>query len=331
MKAEELRTRLRGVIAFPVTPFHSDFSLGLDGLRKNLRALLKHPMAAIVAAGGTGEMYSLTAREHGEVVNTIVEEVDGKIPVISGTGFNRQIGRELAQQSAGAGADAILALPPYYPGADDQGLAEYYAAIGSATSLPPFVYSRDWVNPTPAWVEKLAKKIPTLMGWKDGQGDIRRYQQIMNRMGDRLHWIGGIGDDCVPGYYSIGIRTYTSSIATVAPKLSLELHEAASAPDAENLSQLMRDYVIPLCAFARPAEGVRSVGDEGDDEPGWNGRRSRATSASSVGDGGQGRSEEIAGEMETCVVLRFDLRAECVIQRTCKLPRDRKSTMVRGT
>src|SRR5215469_4283483 len=53
-------------------------------------------------------------------------------------------------------------------------------------------------------------------------------------------------DDCVPGYYSIGIRTYTSSIATVAPKLSLMLHEVASIPDPANLSQLMNDYVIPL-------------------------------------------------------------------------------------
>jgi len=93
------------------------------------------------------------------------------------------------------------------------------------------------------------------MAWKDGQGDIRRYQQIINRVGDRLYWIGGAGDDCVPGYYSIGIRTYTSSIATVAPKLSLQLHEAASAPDAPRLAQLMRDYVIPLYALRTRRKG----------------------------------------------------------------------------
>jgi len=55
-----------------------------------------------------------------------------------------------------------------------------YSAIGAATPLPLFVYSRDWVNPAPAWVEKLAARVPTLFGWKDGQGDIRRYQQIIN-------------------------------------------------------------------------------------------------------------------------------------------------------
>jgi 5-dehydro-4-deoxyglucarate dehydratase len=255
MQPEELRTKLRGVIAFPITPFHSDLSLDIPGLRRNLQALLQHPIAAVVAAGGTGEMYSLTPEEHEAAIQATVEEVHGKVPVISGTGFNLPLGVKLARQSARLGVDAILALPPYYPNADEEALAEYYAAIGSATPLPLLVYSRDWVHPTPAWVEKLAARIPTLTAWKDGQGDIRRYQQIMNRVGDRLHWVGGAGDDCVPGYYSIGIRAYTSSIATVAPKLSLQLHEAASTGDRENLEKLMERYVIPLYALRARRKG----------------------------------------------------------------------------
>jgi len=255
MKPEELKKKLRGVIAFPVTSFNSDLSLDIPGLRKNIQRLLKHPFSAIVAAGGTGEMYSLSPAEHGEVVKAIVEETAGRIPVFAGAGFNWSLAIELAKQSARLGADAILALPPYYPNSDEEALADYYAAIGAATPLPFFVYSRDWVNPTAAWVEKLAARVPTLTGWKDGQGDIRRYQQIMQRLGDRLYWIGGVGDDCVPGYYSIGIRTYTSSIATVAPKLSLQLHEAGAAGDSATLGNLMREYVIPLYAFRARRKG----------------------------------------------------------------------------
>jgi 5-dehydro-4-deoxyglucarate dehydratase len=255
MKLEELRSRLRGVIAFPVTPFRPDLSLDIPGLRRNLQQLMQHPIAAIVAAGGTGEMYSLTPSEHQEVVKATVEEVRGRIPVIAGTGFNQRMAVAFAQESERAGADAILALPPYYPNADEDALSDYYAAIGSATSLGLFVYSRDWVSPGPAWVERLAAKIPTLIAWKDGQGDIRRYEQIMNRVGDRLYWIGGVGDDCVPAYYSIGIRTYTSSIATIAPRLSLQLHEVASAGDTTKLMKLMNDYVIPLYAFRARRKG----------------------------------------------------------------------------
>ncbi|HEV3026213.1 MAG TPA: dihydrodipicolinate synthase family protein, partial [Planctomycetota bacterium] len=214
MDPTTFRSKLGGVIAFPVTPFKPDLSLDIPGLRRNLGVLMRHKPCAVVAAGGTGELYSLTPAEHGEVVQATVEEVQGACPVIAGVGYNRSIGIELAVASAKAGADAILALPPYYPNADDEGLLEYYAAIGKATELGFLVYSRDWVNPSPAWVEKLAAAVPNLVAWKDGQGDIRRYAQIMQRLGDRLYWIGGVGDDNVPAYYSIGIRTYTSSIAT---------------------------------------------------------------------------------------------------------------------
>jgi 5-dehydro-4-deoxyglucarate dehydratase len=181
--------------------------------------------------------------------------VRGQVPVISGTGFNRQMAIELAQQSAQAGVDGILALPPYYPNADDEGLADYYAAIGAATPLGLFVYSRDWVKPSPEWVEQLAARIPTLIAWKDGQGDTARYKQIMDRVGDRLYWIGGAGDASVPAYYKIGIRTYTSSIATVAPKLSLRLDELASAGDSPALAGLMSEYVNPLYAIRARRKG----------------------------------------------------------------------------
>lgn len=246
MDPKELRARLGGVIAFPVTPFAEDLSLDLEGLRRNLRRLVEHPLCAIVAAGGTGELYSLTPAEHAEVVRVTVEEARGRAPVIAGVGFNAALAAAMAAESVRAGADAVLALPPYYPNADEEGLFVYYETIGRATPSALLVYSRDWVNPSPAWVEKLAARVPTLAAWKDGQGDVRRLSQIMTRLGDRLHWIGGAGDDCVPAYYSIGIRTYTSSIATVAPRLSLQLHEAGAKGDGATLKRLMDTYVTPL-------------------------------------------------------------------------------------
>ena len=175
MSPNELRAKLHGVIGFPVTPFKADLSLDLEGYRRNLRAMLAHPPAAIVAAGGTGELYSLSPAEHLAVVRAAVEEAQGAVPVIAGAGFNGPIARELAQQAAGAGASGILAFPPYYPGGEDEGLLQYYQAIGSATGLGLLIYSRDWFHPSAALVERLAG-IPTLIAWKDGQGDIRRLQ-----------------------------------------------------------------------------------------------------------------------------------------------------------
>jgi len=255
MQPTELRKKLQGVISFPVTPFKKDLSLDLDGLRKNLRALLKHPVCAVVAAAGTGEVHVLSPAEHLAVVKTTVEEVNGKVPVMTGTGFNPPIAAEMAKQAAAAGVSGILAFPPYYPSQDDEGITAYYKGIADATSLGLIIYSRDWFAPSPALVEKLAQAIPNLIAWKDGQADIRRYQMIRRHVGDRLHWIGGAGDDMVPAYYSMGIRTYTSSIANVAPKLSLRLHELASAGHSAELTALMDELVIPLYALRAKRKG----------------------------------------------------------------------------
>jgi len=254
MLPNPLRNKLSGVIAFPVTPFRENLSLDLPGLHHNLTKLLEHPISAVVAAGGTGEMYSLTPAEYARVIELTTLAVDDRVPVIAGVGFGQRLAVEMAQAAEKAGADGILAFPPYYPQADDEGLVEYYRAIGEATRLGMLIYSRDWANFGPSLVERLSA-IPTLVGWKDGQGDIRRLQTIMNRVGDRLHWIGGAGDDMMAAYYSIGIRTFSSSIATVAPRLSLKLHELAEAGDGEALTELLDRCVIPLYALRARRKG----------------------------------------------------------------------------
>lgn len=255
MSPSELRSRLQGVVGFPVTPFKADLSLDLDGLRRNLRAMLQHPPAAIVAAGGTGELYSLTPAEHLAVVRAAVEEAGGAVPVIAGVGFNGPIAISLARQAADAGASGILAFPPYYPGGEDDGLLQYYQAIGNATGLGLIIYSRDWFHPSALLVDRLAAAIPNLVAWKDGQGDIRRLQILRAQVGDRLHWIGGAGDDLVPAYYGIGIRAFTSSVANVSSKIAWQLHDTASRGDATALHAIMSTYVVPVYVLRAKRRG----------------------------------------------------------------------------
>lgn len=255
MTAEELKGQLGGVITFPVTIFKDDLSLDIEGYRQNVAEMLRFPLCAVVAAGGTGEMYSMTPEEHFEVIKATIEEVGGKTRVLAGVGFNMPLATEMAKKAEEAGADGILCFPPYYPNADREGLLHYYKAIGEATNLGLFVYSRDWATFSATEVWRLCEAIPNLIAWKEGQADLRTYQRIMERCGDRLHWIGGIGDDMVPGYYSIGIRTYTSSIAVLAPRLSLQLHERASMLDQASLARLMSNYVIPLYALRARRKG----------------------------------------------------------------------------
>src|SRR6266550_2142486 len=199
MTAKDVRTRLKGVLGFPVTPFRKDLSLDLDALAV--------------------------------------------------------MGADIARRAEKAGADCILALPPYYINAPEDGLFDYYQSIGAASGLPMFVYSRDWAVFTPQMVARLAERAPTLAGWKDGQGVARKYQRIMNEVGDRLAWFGGLGDDCVPEYFAIGVQAYTSSISNIAPKVSLALAEAGMARDFPRLNALMAKYVHPLYALRERMKG----------------------------------------------------------------------------
>jgi 5-dehydro-4-deoxyglucarate dehydratase len=244
-----LREKLRGVVGFPITPFKADLTLDLDALESNVVEMIKHSFCSLVAVGGTGEIYSLTPSENVEVVRRTVAVTNGKMPVIGGVGFNARIASEMAREMEKAGADALLVMPPYYTGAPVDGLLSYYEAIGKASGLPLAVYSRDWAVFSPDMVARLADKVPTLQIWKDGQGDMRKYQRIMAKVGDRLAWIGGIGDDCVAGYFAIGVQGYTSSISNVAPKLSLAIGAAGMERDFATLNGLLNKYVHPLYAL----------------------------------------------------------------------------------
>src|SRR6266849_2421213 len=255
MTAKDVSNRFKGVFGFPITPFRKDLSLDLDALSRNVAAMVRHPFCALVVPGGTGELYSMTVDEIVEVVRVAVQAAGGKMPVVAGTGFNAAMGAEIARRVEKAGADCLLVLPPYYINAPEEGLFSYYEAIGKASGLPLFVYSRDWAAFTPQMVARLAERVPTPAGWKDGQGVARKYQRIMNEVGDRLAWFGGLGDDCVPEYFAIGVQAYTSSISNIAPKVSLALAEAGMARDFPRLNALMAKYVHPLYALRERMKG----------------------------------------------------------------------------
>jgi 5-dehydro-4-deoxyglucarate dehydratase len=217
--------------------------------------MASYSFCALVAAGGTGELYSLTPTEVEAVVRTTVQAVDHRMPVVAGTGFNAALGADIARHAERAGADFLLVLPPYYVHSPEAGLFAYYTTIADATSLPLMIYSRDWASFTPEMVGRLCDLVPTLVAWKDGQGDMRRLQRIMNYNADRLAWFGGIGDDCAPGYFAAGVQAYTSSISNIAPQLSLDIAEAGVARDFERLNRLMERYVHPLYAIRERARG----------------------------------------------------------------------------
>ena len=213
------------------------------------------PFCAQVTVGGTGEIYSLTAAEAIEAVRVSVDATAKRMPVVAGVGYSAPIGVEMAKGMEKAGASALLIMPPYYTNAPAEGLFRYYETIAGSVSIPVSLYSRDWAVFTPDMVSRLADRIPNLSFWKDGQGDTRKYQRIMAALGDRLAWIGGIGDDCASSYFGIGVQAYTSSISNIAPRLSLAIADAGMRREMDKLNALLKKYVHPLYALRDKTRG----------------------------------------------------------------------------
>src|SRR5436305_5435674 len=122
MTSREFTASLHGVFGFPVTPFKKDLTLDLQALERNVDEMASHPFCALVATGGTGELYSLSPDEVEQVVATTVKATRGRMPVVAGTGYNLPLGQELARRAERAGAACVLALPPYYIQAPEEGL-----------------------------------------------------------------------------------------------------------------------------------------------------------------------------------------------------------------
>ncbi|HUX87145.1 MAG TPA: 5-dehydro-4-deoxyglucarate dehydratase [Chloroflexota bacterium] len=245
LSPSELRPRLRGVLAFPTTPFNDDLSLNETAFQTQVDYLVSSGLHAIVAAGGTGELYSMTPSEISRVYRLAVEATNGRVPVIAGVGYNHAIAIELAKDAERAGADAVMIFPHYYGRAEDDGMFSYYAGVARSVEIAAFPYARDAAVFTPKTVERLAE-IPNIIAFKDGQADIRVWNRIREHVGDRLVWLSGVGDDMVNAYFAAGAEGFTSSAANFMPEVPLKLFSAAQAGRFGEVNQLLKKYIQPI-------------------------------------------------------------------------------------
>jgi len=255
-----LKARLRGPIAFPITPYAADGSVDLRAVAGNAAWLPDHGICALVAPSGTGEIFGLSADECAAVTSATVDAVAGRIPVIASVGFNTRIGIDLVRRAEAAGADAVLVMPPYYAMPDPQGLLEYYGQIAAATSLGVLPYARDAANFTPELVEQLARQVPNLIAFKDGRGDVRLFQRlrehVVERLGaDRLLWLAGVGDDLVAAYFAAGAEGFTSSLACFWPEASAQLYRLAAGGDFDGLAAYHARVVRPFYELRQRGRG----------------------------------------------------------------------------
>lgn len=246
-----------GLLSFPVTHFDAQHQFVEASYREHCAWMLRHELAGLFAAGGTGEFFSLTPPEVAKVVKAAVEETAGRIPVVAGCGYGTAIAVDLARAAHAAGADGLLLLPPYLMNSTQEGLAAHVEAVCKATPLGVIVYNRDNAILTEDTLERLCDRNPNLVGFKDGVGDIELMMRVYARMGDRLTYVGGLptAETFALPYLEMGVTTYSSAIFNFMPEWALAFYKSVRAQDRAAVMAGLRDFVLPYIALRNRGRG----------------------------------------------------------------------------
>jgi len=260
-----------GLLTFPVTHFDAGHRFDEAAFREHCGWMLDHDVAALFAAGGTGEFFSLTPAEVAHVVRAAVEQTAGRVPVIAGAGYGTAMAIDLAQAAERAGADGILLLPPYLTGASQDGLAAHIQAVCNSVSIGVIQYNRANAVLYEDQLAALADRCPNLVGFKDGVGDLELMVKIHAKLGDRLTYIGGLptAETFAMPYLEMGVTTYSSAIYNFMPEWALAFYKAVRGRDQATVLAMLDAFVFPYLkirdrgrgyAVSIVKAGLRSIG-----------------------------------------------------------------------
>lgn len=177
-----------------VTPFGEDGSINYTQVERLIDHLLSTGTESLVVCGTTGESPTLTAREKDELIRFTVKMVNGRVPVIAGTGSNSTAASiEATKAAEAAGVDGIMLVVPYYNKPDQKGIYAHFKAISESTDLPIMLYNipgRSVVNMLPETVLELSR-IPSIQAVKEASGDLDQMTEILSGVDDDFRVYSG--------------------------------------------------------------------------------------------------------------------------------------------
>lgn len=226
-----------GVFPALITPFQRNQgkNLDLDGLRSNIAHLVASGVHGVVPCGSTGESATLSFAEHEQVVEVAIDEVNGKVPVLAGTGSNNTSeALRFTRAAKDAGADGVLVISPYYNKPNRSGLVKHYTAIADL-DIPVVLYNvpgRTGQNITPDIVAELAQH-PNIVGVKEASGDISQISTIIELTRDQDFSVISGDDNLTLPILSLGGKGVISVAANIFPCPLIEIYELVKKGDYE--------------------------------------------------------------------------------------------------
>jgi|AntRauTorckE6833_2_1112554.scaffolds.fasta_scaffold10292_3 4-hydroxy-tetrahydrodipicolinate synthase len=239
---------IKGSMVALVTPMTLTGEVDWEALDRLIDFHLDNATDGIVAAGTTGEPSTLSFAEHFDVIRRVVERVEGRIPVIAGTGANATAEAiELTRYASKVGADYCLSATPYYNKPTQEGLYQHYKAIAEASELPIILYNvpgRTAVDMHNETVLRLAE-VDKIVALKDATGDLERAKFLVDSFRGTDFKLFSGDDATACDFILMGGQGDISVTANVAPRQMHDMCAAALAGD-ESLAHQINTRLLPL-------------------------------------------------------------------------------------
>ncbi len=232
-----------------VTPFHEDGSINYEKFAQLIEDQIAGGTDAIIVCGTTGEASTLTHEEHLDLIRFCAEKVNGRVPVVAGTGSNcTKTAVYLSTEAEKYGVDGLLLVTPYYNKATQNGLYEHFKTVADSVKLPIILYNvpgRTGCNIMPETVVRLCTEVSNIVAIKEASGNIGQVVKLMALANGKVDLYSGNDDQVVP-LMSLGGKGVISVLSNVAPRQMHDICQKFFDGDVEgSMKEQLR--AIELC------------------------------------------------------------------------------------
>ena len=265
MKPQELKKNIKGIVHLVMTHFDEEGEVDEKAIRvsvKHVTNALKGIDAVFLTTGSTAEFYAMTDEECKKVIRTVIEEVNGEFPVITGTaraGTKWTI--EMSQYAQDAGADGVMIISPYYNPVTQEGLYRHYKKIAESMDIGIMIYnnpviSKLWIPPE---LMSRLSKIENVVAVKENTADALKYYWTQKAIDpEDMVIICGIGQLMYPFEVIYGCPGFVTELANFAPHIAIDFYKAGVKRDFDKLKALS-DKIAPYHQFVNKLAQKRGV------------------------------------------------------------------------
>ena len=238
---------LNGVMPAMITSFNKDESINKEGIRKTVNYLVSQNVHGLYITGSTGETFLMSPDEKREVIDIIVEEVNGRVPVIAHIGsIGTKITIELGQHAEKSGVDALSALPPFYYGFSNKEIYNYYNDISNSSNLPIIVYNISQANLMDLDTLKKLASIKNIKGVKYTAPTHFNFSKIKKEISDDFKIYSGMDEMALSGIIS-GADGMIGSFYNLMPEMFVSLFNQLQKGDINEAKKHRKKSISSLC------------------------------------------------------------------------------------